>query len=235
MTQWTQPLYELRLGVTDVDQLRWYEASEDMTLDELIERFRRPDVQTEAMRRGTAFHRALERLTAGDTALEVDQVEEDGYTFDFGGVDATLPDLPVRESYIGGRYRLPSGILVRLYGKIDAGLGGLVGDYKLSARAPDVDHYARAYQWRLYLWLSGASEFRYWAFQYRSRKNDPEDYIPIAGMHELPFYAYPGMHDDCIRELERFGRFAARHVPDKWGEPQDPRAYIPTHYMRATA
>ena len=50
----------LRISVTDIDQWRYWQESEDMDLSELLKRLRRQGDATEAMAVGTALHRALE-------------------------------------------------------------------------------------------------------------------------------------------------------------------------------
>jgi len=218
-------MYELRLSVTDLDQLRYYERSDDMTLEAIIERFQKPWEATDAMLRGQDFHAALEKLRSPrEGAVEVEQVQgPNGWVFDFSELDVTLPDLPIREQFTTARYRLPDGTLVRVGGKVDA-MGGLdAADYKLTGgKPPDPEEYAYAWQWRVYLWMTGLRRFRYWVF---THKKPQGNLVPITNMVPIPLMRYPGMEAECTRAMEHFASFARQFLPGKWEPAQAPGDY----------
>lgn len=196
----------IRISVSDVDQYRYYRASEDMELDALLRRLRREEPPTPAMAMGTAFHSILEDATDGD---EFEEVERDGFRFVFA-MDATVELPPIRE--VKGEMHLTvDGIPVTLVGKVDGLDGQRVWDHKLAGRF-DAEKYAEDMQWRMYLMMFSAWRFTYYVF---TRYEQPDGTILVKDLHSFDFYRYPGMEDDIMRELREYVAFVREHLPEK--------------------
>lgn len=207
----------MRLSVSDIDLYRRYlDEDEDMSLEQVLAQLRRTAPRPKFLDAGTAFHKILERSAAG----EVTRCEIDGMKFRFD-LDAriVLPD--VRE--MKGEMRVMTSVgPVTLVGKVD-GLDHAVHDFKMAGWF-DVDKYLASYQWRCYLLMFNAWKFVYDVFLYDEKeikegrgKNKVvlgSEYV-ITDYHELPFYAYPGMELDVLREVDGFARFVAEYMPEK--------------------
>lgn len=194
----------MRISVTDVDSFRYYQRSEDMTLDDILRRLRHEEPATPAMEAGRAFHRFLETHDGG----EVDHCEVDGFRFHFE-LDAEISLPPVRE--IKAEFPVVvDGVPVTLVGKVDAIHGKRVDDHKLTSRF-DAERYADAFQWRAYLHIFGADAFRYNVFTGSETKHG----WVIRAYDELPLYRYPGLERDVMRMLREFVDFAREHMPER--------------------
>lgn len=196
----------MRLSVTHLDAYRYYRASEDMTLEQLVARLRGEEPPSPAALAGRAFHKLLEH--AADN-VDLERSEVDGWVFRFW-LDGELSLPPIRE--LKGELELstPHGP-VTLVGRVD-GLHGLtVHDYKLTERF-DAERYADSYQWRAYLAMFGAQRFVYDVFQGRYEHGNE---VLIYDYHRLGFAAYPGMLEDVRREVCGLAEIVARHVPER--------------------
>jgi hypothetical protein len=197
----------IRVSASDIDALRYYLADEDAELSDLVAQLRHETEQTESMRVGTALHAALETSEPGEHGT----LSAGGYTFVFtfdGEVD--LPD--VREVKATREYQI-DGCLVTLVGKVDAIHGRRVDDHKFTSRY-DAERFMGSMQWRVYLDVFDADEFRWNVFEGRADTDDPSRYI-IHSMHPLTIHRYPGMRKDIERELRRFIDFARKHLPER--------------------
>lgn len=195
----------LRTSASDIDSYRRYRDNEDGDLQELLNQFWRRVEPTEAMRAGTALHTALENAAEG----EFTQLAAEGYTFDF---DACAEiDLPIIRECKATRDYVIDGCLVTLVGKVDAIHGRRIDDHKFTARF-DPERFLDSYQWRIYLDVFGADEFRWNVFE--GRETAPKHYV-INAVHPLTMHRYPGMGDDIERELTQFVDFARQFLPER--------------------
>jgi hypothetical protein len=199
----------LRVSATDIDALRFYLyppiPEMEIELDELLRRLRRQEPPTPAMLAGTALHKALENAAAGEFA----GLAADGYTFSFD-TDVEL-DLPaIREMKATREYRIDNCAMT-LVGKVDGIHGRRVDDHKLTERF-DAEKYLDSYQWRIYLDVFGADEFRWNIFE--ARESAPQNYL-IKAVHPLKMHRYPGMTSDVERQLRSFLDFARTHLPER--------------------
>lgn len=195
----------MRLSVTDLDSYLYWKASEDMTLDQFVNRLRGLEAPGPNMLAGRAFHSLLE--TAGIGTM--DTVERDGWTFKFE-LDAELP-VPVVRELKGERVLNIDGRRVTLVGKVDALDGTVVRDYKLTERF-DAERYADSYQWRAYLSMFHAKTFIYDVFQC---VYDDDQVVRITGYHKIRFNAYPDMLADVSRAIAGLADVVAKYVPEK--------------------
>lgn len=195
----------LRTSATDIDAFRRYRDNEDGDLQELLNQFWRRTEPTEAMRAGTALHTALENVGDG----EFTQLTAEGYTFDFEA--AAEVDLPAIRECKATREYVIGECLVTLVGKVDAIHGRRIDDHKFTARF-DPERFLDSFQWRIYLDVFGADEFRWNVFE--GKEVAPKHYT-IQAVHPLTMYRYPGMGDDIERELAQFVGFARQFLPER--------------------
>lgn len=198
----------LRVSATDIDALRYFYDDEEADLGDLLARLRRAAPPTPAMLAGTAFHKALETLDQGTAA----ELEADGHVFVID-VDAEL-DLPtVREIKATREYRV-GDVMVTLVGKVDAVLGKRIDDHKLTG-SYDAERFMAGYQWRIYLEVFGADEFRWNIFEGAEIANQ-ERVWKVRSLHKLTMHRYPGMAADVERQVAAFVDFARIHLPEKF-------------------
>ena len=195
----------LRVSATDLDAFRYFRANDDASLGDFLAQMRRTLPQTEAMLAGVAFHAALETVDYGDHAT----LEADGYTFDLDFSAAIA--LPAIREVKDTREYLIDGCRVTLVGKVDAIRGRTVWDHKMTGRF-DPERFLGSYQWRAYLDIFGADEFRWNVFE--GREIGPQHYR-IHSLHPMEMHRYPGMADDLHRELRLFVEMAREHLPDR--------------------
>jgi hypothetical protein len=199
-------MLSLRVSATDLDQLRYYRDTDNMELAELIARLRHLMPSSEAMEAGTALHKALELAEPG----EHKGFNQDGFLFSFE-TDAEIDLPPIREMKTTMDLII-DGVNVTVVGKVDAIHGNWIADHKFTAKF-DPDRYLDSYQWRLYLHIFGADEFRWNIFE--AQESAPKHYV-IRNFHPLRIHRYPGMAEDVERELGEFVRFARDHLPEKF-------------------
>lgn len=196
----------LRVSATDLDAYRRFRDDDEADLAALIQQLRRLMPSTDAMQAGTALHSALERAGEGDHK----GFQFDGYTFSFE-TDAELDLPPIREMKQTKEY-LAGGVLVTMVGKVDALHGRRIDDHKFTAKF-DADRYLDSYQWRVYLDIFGADEFRWNIFE--ARESAPKNYL-IRAVHKLTMHRYPNMEADVYRELAGFVDFARTYLPERF-------------------
>jgi hypothetical protein len=199
----------LRTSASDLDALRYYLSNEDADLGDLISQLRRESAPSDAMLAGTALHQALETATVG----EFETLEANGYRFNMaltGEID--LPE--IREMKETKDY-LIDGVRITLVGKVDAVHGKRVDDHKFTARY-DAERFMASLQWRVYLEVFGADEFRWNIFEGRRLNDHPEcrDYV-IHTLHQLRMHRYPGIDKDVTAALSGFLAFAKLHLPER--------------------
>lgn len=197
----------LRVSASDIDAFRYFMADDDAELADLLAQLRRETPPTESMQVGTALHAALETCEPGEHG----ELSANGYTFQFlPTVEIDLPE--IREIKATRDYEI-AGCLVTLVGKVDAIHGRRVDDHKYTSRY-DAERFLGSYQWRIYLDVFGADEFRWNVFEGRQDTADPNRYL-IFNIHQLKMHRYPNMGDDIERALRLFVEFARQHMPER--------------------
>lgn len=200
-------MLSLRVSATDIDALRRYRADEEADLADLLAQLRHQSAPTEAMAAGSAFHSAIEIAEPGEHG----QLAANGYVFDLN-LAGTL-DLPVIREMKVTRDYLIDGVLVTLVGKVDAAHGRRIDDHKFTSHF-DAERFLGTMQWRVYLEVFGADEFRWNVFEGREVGEGSRQYV-VSALHPLTMHRYPGMAEDVQRELTRFVEFAREHLPER--------------------
>lgn len=197
----------LRTSASDIDALRYFMNDDEADLADLLARLRRELPPTDSMLAGTALHTALENCATGDHS----ELTAEGYTFELR-CDGEL-DLPeIRELKAERDYEI-DGCRITLVGKVDGVHGRRVDDHKFTSRY-DAERFMASMQWRVYLEIFGADEFRWNVFEGRVSPDDPKRYT-IYALHRLHMHRYPNMGDDVERSLETFLEFARVHLPER--------------------
>jgi len=198
----------IRLRVSDLDQwVRYIEPEREefeVSTEDFLAYMRRESVATDDMRCGQAFHTLLEH--AGPDSF-FDEVEQDGFTFRFGG-DFPLALPPEREGSVEKVYTTAAGPVL-LRGRVDGLDGFEVTDYKLTTSTFDAERYAGSLQWKAYCDMTGARQFQYLVFQAKRKETD----VWVYDLHPLTLHAYPQMTDEVQRRVEQLAQFVAVHVP----------------------
>jgi len=184
---------------------RWRE-DEESDVGWLISQIR-TDEPTEAMLKGTAFHKALETVKDG---WEGDRITSGGYTFAFT-CDVTISLPETRETRRGKDY---GGIIIS--GQADAIGGKVIVDHKTTQRF-DAEKYLEGHQWRYYLDIFEADRFDWYAWE--MAEVEPMAY-EVFGFHKLSQYRYPELERDCRELALDFKRFADRFLPDYSFQPE---------------
>lgn len=195
----------MRVSVTDVDAFRYYQQSEDMDLSTVLARLRKEEPPTEHMKAGRAFHEILER----PPQETMETVEHDGFRFEFALDDEI--SLPTIREIKGEHQTIVNGIPVTLVGVVDALHGQRADDHKLAGRFAS-EKYTDAFQWRAYLHMFRANQFRYNVFTGSQLKDGT---WRIRAFDALDFWRYPGLERDVMHMLGEFVDFACEHLPEK--------------------
>jgi hypothetical protein len=174
---------------------RWKQDDES-DVDWLIN-YIRSESQTEAMAKGTAFHKFLENAQAGG---EIWQATQDGYTFAFT-VDCDLFLPPMREWRREKNY---GGITVS--GQVDAIAGNTIWDHKTTERF-DAENYLSSWQHNFYLDLFGADRFIWNIWECKPLE---EKQYEVFALHQLTQYRYPEMEAECRDLAQEYAEFAER-------------------------
>ena len=196
----------IRLSVSDLESWRYLKANEDATLEDIVARLSHKEPPTPQMEAG----RALAKLFEEVTPRSIDAwTSGDGWRFRFE-IDGARFALPaVRELKGEMVFATPSGP-VTLVGMVD-GLDGLVvSDQKLTERF-DAERYLDSLQWRAYLVMFWAREFRYDIFV--GKYDDRE--VTITEYHPIRFYAYPNIRDDVQRAVNDLAAVIATYLPER--------------------
>jgi len=176
-----------------------FDGQEEPTVEDLV-RFITVDEPSEAMKAGTAFHAALELAQDG----EHDTFEANGYRFILPDAELSLPSIREMRAY-----RKYGGLTVT--GQVDAVEGKLVVDHKTTGRF-DPERYLDGCQWKFYLDLFGADEFRWNIFVIK--EVEPQVYR-VSPPQTLTAYRYPGLHDYCANLAAQYLDFACEHIPSR--------------------
>ena len=177
---------------------RW-KADEDMPVGVLVNQIV-SNVETEAMLKGTAFHKFLEHAQAGS---ETELAEANGYTFAFvGDFNLYLPQM--REWRKSKDY---GGITVS--GQVDAIEGKTIYDHKTTERF-DAEKNLESWQHRYYLDIFGADRF-VWNVWEMNELKEPKSY-GVNKLHNLTAYRYPELEADCTNLALEYADFARRYL-----------------------
>lgn len=153
---------------------------------------------TEAMSRGTAFHKAIEMVPEGEYLT----VEAMGYTFAFT-CNAELY-LPKKREH--RRSKDYGGIIIT--GQCDGIKGRHIIDHKTTSKQFDAEHYMDGWQWRYYLDIFEADRFDWHIWQVAELK-EPKAF-EVSGHHFLTQYRYVGLEEDCRELALEFLEFSNR-------------------------
>jgi hypothetical protein len=156
------------------------------------------DESTEAMSRGTAFHKALETATEGDYHT----VQADGYTFAFTcDAEIILPETrEIRHSKDYG------GIIVS--GQCDGIEGRVIMDHK-TVQQFDAEYHLGGWQHRFYLDIFEADRFDWHIWTVGQIKDQPMAY-EVYEYHLMSQYRYPNLGADCRELAQEFLEFSNR-------------------------
>lgn len=201
----------MRLAITLVEAYRLYRDGDWMSLEDLESRIRGDEERTEAMVRGSAFHRIVEYPERCREPL-YDSHKAHGWTF--FGVSPVLEMMPegrVNEAKatadVGG---------ITLVGKADALHGLDVYEAKCTKRV-QVDRYMESFQWRAYLYAFGVDRCTYVLAEF---KDNGEQQVVIRNVTPLPLYRYPRLERDVQSLVEECAEFIesrglSEYVEDK--------------------
>lgn len=196
--------------VSNVERFRQWERDEDADLEGLLADLRGESLPSAAMLAGTAFHKCLE-LFSEEVPL-VEALSIDGYRFTFDG-DFDLELAPVRELRASKTYTVDDEPIT-ISGQVDGLAGKRIDDHKTTGRF-DPERYVQGFQWRLYLDIFGAQQFRWNVFEIEeiaAEFGSGEQTFAVTAAHRLEQYRYPGMGEDCQSLVERFARFVREHL-----------------------
>ena len=194
--------------VSNVEAFRQWECDDEAELADIITKIAGKFEPSPAMRAGTAFHKALELACTG---IAADSIEAEGYTFNFA-TDMDVELSPIREVRASKTYMV-DGLPITISGQIDQIDGHRIDDHKTTVRF-DPDRYLDGYQWRLYLDIFGAHQFRWNVFEI-AEAEEPACYN-VRAAHRLEQFRYPRLEADCQAMVECFARFVRAHVEDQW-------------------
>lgn len=197
----------MKYRVSSVEAFRQWELDDEAETDELIAKINGTFPSSQAMQAGTAFHTVLE---LSPTGLEVNEAQQDGFTFVFFQ-DMVIEVNPIRELRASKTYMVDGQPIV-ISGQVDSIAGKRIEDHKTTSRF-DPERYLTGYQWRLYLDIFGADHFRWNVFELRELE-EPMTYL-VSDSHRLEQFRYPGLEADCFALVSRFARFVRDHVEAK--------------------
>jgi hypothetical protein len=173
-----------------------FDGQEEPTVEDLV-RFITVDEPSDAMRAGTAFHRAMELAKDGEHEV----FEANGFRFILPDAELSVP--AIREMRAYGFY----GDL-EVTGQVDALHGKIVFDHKTTSKF-DPERYLDGCQWKFYLDLFGADTFQWNIFILK--EEEPQVYR-VAPPQILKAYRYPNLRSDCAALAADYLDFAKVHL-----------------------
>lgn len=200
----------MRISVTDIDAYLYWRDQPDMTLADLRARLMHTDPPSIQMAIGKALHAAVETAALGAVVLSVDV--GDGISLAVERPLA-LEGWPVRECKLEVPIDVPGFGQVLLVGRVDATDGQTVMDIKTTSRF-DPEKLFDAYQWRFYLWMTGAKRFVWDVFEISDPLVRAPGVYRVTGQHRLEQWAYPGMEDHCLAMLQEFCGVVREALPE---------------------
>lgn len=188
----------LKASVSNIDLFRVWREDDELDMQWILQRILASE-QTEAMKVGEAFHKAVELADL----CETNYLEAQGYRFEFPR-DCEIELMPARELWLSKQY---GELLVR--GRVDATTGPMVLDFKSTTQF-DPDRLMSGYQWRFYLDMTGADLFRWDVFVLKET-DDPKVYS-VGDFHRLEQRRYPELARDCESLAQDYAQFAKEHL-----------------------
>ncbi len=200
--------------VSNVESFRKWEADEDADLDRLLADIKGVSEPSDAMLVGTAFHKCLEDAVPG---IDYDSMRALGAVFTFAE-PFSVEVCPIRELRSSKTY-VVDGEPIGISGQVDALDGLRIEDHKTTGRF-DPERYMAGCQWKLYLSIFGAHEFRWNVFEIGEVQSTepthgfeiPPPQYEVFATHRLTQYRYPGMEDELQGLVARFARFVREYV-----------------------
>lgn len=192
---------------TQLEAYRRYLNNDWMTHEDMIATLRGQVVENEAMRFGTAVHKALEsKITRPEPLLHVD-----GYMLSPASIKlATELVTPYASTEVTFTRDWSFDIGdVQLKGTCDVVQGRMIMDYKTTMNSIDdakLRSYEDSYQWRCYLALTGCEEFIYNIMQW---KQDGDIWY-ISKQEYVTCKRYTGIIDDVGMMLHSLHEFATK-------------------------
>ena len=190
----------IEASVSNIDLLRIWKQDEDLDLGWILNKIQVRE-ETDAMRAGTAFHKAIEDAPEGDYRT----LQALGHTFTiWGDYDLALPK--IKEVGLNKMY---SGMLVK--GRVDALGARVVHELKTTSQF-DPDRYLDRLQHKFYMDMTGADRHDWHIFVIRQTGSDMERAYDVYQYHYLTQCRYPGLHEDCMKAAEEYREFAERFL-----------------------
>lgn len=177
--------------VTNLDSFRIWKGTEGLDLDWLMTRLQDKTEPSDAMKAGTALHKALESACE----MDVGTLAIDDYRFDFN-CDCRIVLPVIRECELSRQYGD-----IQVVGHFDGQIGNMIVDYK-STEQFDPERYMESYQWRFYLDMGGCDVFLYQIFVIR--EFGPPGCYEVLDTHQLKQYRYPELHSDCEKLVSEY-------------------------------
>lgn len=207
----------IRASVSDIDKYAAYLNDEDYPLDLLLRDLRGQTPRTPAMERGHAFAKAMEIVSDPFTqSLKAENMSSNGssmltygpHAFAFT-CDAEIEAWPRRELKAEKDY---GGIIVSA--RCDRLHGTIIEDDKSTSHFSGdagVEKYIDKYQWRYYLDIFGAQEFRWHIWS--TREVEAGKYQGAHGWeifaHDvIRNYRYPDLENECRDLAHQYRDFA---------------------------
>lgn len=188
----------VNVSVSNVELFRTWKDDDEKDLEWILNRILHPE-QTEAMKVGEAFHKALELASLGDFG----ELKANGYSFNVQ-CECEIEVAPGRELFLAKPY---GELNVR--GRVDAICGKLITDYKTTSNF-DPERLMNGYQWRFYLDMMEVDRFRWEVFVLKDT-DDPSVYL-VTDHHRLEQARYPELSEDCSKLAAEYLKFAKEYV-----------------------
>ena len=212
----------IKLAVTDVDRHQRYLNVPNYSYEDYVRDLLRLSPKTKFMGAGIAFHSILEHVRPEQLPLHdvytklPDEFGDKVFRFIFHA-DCELPfhDIHEKETFLQKIYHVDDeDVIVR--GRVDAiDSSGVVWDYKTSSRV-DLESLESMYQWRLYLDMLDAYQFRYYVFLTKNIiDNERESLWDVLESTVTNQYRYPTMKDDIMEKITEFVVWLKENELDK--------------------
>lgn len=193
----------LRISTTTLEAFRRLIDTEYGDEKELIAQIKGEPFEARwQMEAGTAWHTALSTEIC-KSERETGLVEIGKFSFSVGHVEAADRHIgpgvwEVKQVRVSD---IRQDEYVVVVAQADHCRGLLIQDNKTKFSKPDAREYEQSLQWRFYLWVHGAQEFRYNLFDFA----DPKDgYCELLNIVSFNFWPYPGLEADCRRWVGEF-------------------------------
>lgn len=163
----------------------------------------------EAMKFGTAVHKAIELYHSSQRVFCVDGYELDADSLELSASQMN-PYMLTEVTYRKPISLAPENELIILKGTVDAIQGVEVIDHKntfSSISADKLNGYMESYQWRAYLYLTGCSRFTYNVLQWK----DDKGIWRLSDRQEVVCLTYKEIENDVLRMLVNLHEFVKQH------------------------